>query len=205
MKEKIGDFIIKSNQASFSLNYSRNSKDKFDIITSGFLALLILGFTLFMTFGLDDRGFSGFDIFITIILFVGSFYWLMSFFSKISQPVNKIIFYNDSSRKLTIRNNLFKKTVINHSDINKLEYQLHSDSIQLDTTKTKNRYWLELCIVTKEQDKILTFIVNNDKILDSGDDIIRKKLLNKAKPLIDRISKLLKVESRYDKNIVYEK
>ena len=198
MKEIIGQYSLESRNSSFKLNYNTSSKGKFDILISGIIGVFLLAFMIFIGFGMLEEEFNWFNIVILVIYSIGCFWKIYDFISLCLRPINEIISYNNSTRKITVKYNLFKRKEIYQPELNKLEYEMISLSVQVDTTKIKKVHWIELYAVTKSQKKIKILEFDSDYILDVGTNRIQQDLLKNAKLVIKKIAEKLDVECRYN-------
>ena len=191
------NFILESNNSIDNLSYNKNPKDTFDLLIITATTLFIIGFTIFSSYIIYNQEFSWFNLLILLILVIGSVFQLIKFLSKLLSPKSKIISIDNNLKFLEFRNHPFKKKRISFSELNKLEYVLKSDLFNNYDLLYKNRYYIELFIVTKNQNRIKVLNYNPRNIIIKSDDKTKKKLLKDIKPLVSEISKILNIESRY--------
>lgn len=198
----IGFYFI-SKESIDTLSYRRNSKDIFDSLVSGTISCLLISFTIFFFSLIATQSISLLNVLTLAILTIGNLYQLTLFLSRILQPRKGIIIINYKFNKVTFRNNLFRKRTFLINELNKLEYEFHSDTVNFDGY-VKIRHWVEVYVRTKNQEEIKIFNYNTRNILDSGNDDIKRELLKDIKPLIKLITSKLKIEYGYNGIVNHE-
>ena len=203
MAETFDKYYFKRSEKSIQLDYSQTSKDWLD-------------FSILTLFGLGSVSVSGFLItqairseflWIYIVLiplfgFVGAIK-LIELLSRLSEPTKGIITINKQTNSIIIRKPHFRTERYLISELDCIDYSLHTDMVRISNQSPKRRYWIEVYILFKDKRKIKILNINPSDTLDSGSEKTKRNLFKTAEPLVGELSDILSISPIY-KGIIDE-
>ena len=159
--------------------------------------IIVLSLAIFIGIELLNKEFNSFYSFVLFIGMIGSLIFVINTLCELLEPKNELIKYNDKIKKITIRQSLFKKDIIDAKDLNKIEFEMINDLVRWGS-RLKRVHFIEIYLVTKNQTRIKLLDIHTNYILVVGDYKIKKELLINAKPLVKKIAEKLNIEARYN-------
>jgi hypothetical protein len=196
-------YNIKSNNSLVELNYSRTSKDWFDFLILAIFGTAALFITGFLIVQLIKSEFSWIYIVVIVLFgFVGVIK-IIELISRLSEPTKGIITIDKTSNTIVIKKPHFRKERIEVAELAYIEYCLHTDFVRVTNSKQKRRFWIEVHLYKKGDEKIKILNINPARIVDLGNERNKRELFKTAVPLITRISEELGIEVIY-KGVIHE-
>ena len=200
MKQKIDLYKFDLSDSALKMNYNRTFKDWFDILSSVLFSLLSFSIVIFLFL----KVLKEFDWFYTCIIGVFGFTGLLKAsyaIGRLLEPTNELIKIEKEKDLVKIRLTKFKNIELKISELSHITYHLNRDIVEYhdsdSATIIKNRFWVEIEIVTKKKELIKILTINPSHFFQKNDIETREKLLNQSKILIKKLSTELRIESKY--------
>jgi hypothetical protein len=205
MTKLFDNYYIERNGRIVQLNYSRTSKDWFDFLILTFFgmgALFVSSFTIIRAIR------SEFSWIYTAVIILFGFVGIIKIIellSRLSEPTKGILTIDKQFNSLIIKKTHFKKEKCLISELNCIEYSLHTDFVRVSNHSPKRRYWIEVQIQVNKDRKIKILNINPEHILDLENEKTKNNLFKIAKPLLNELSLDLAIKSVYKGVIDEEK
>ena len=203
MKKQFGAFSTESTDYTFTLDYSRTTKDWFDILVAGVPGVICFLILFFFTIrGLGPRSVW---FFLLVILVVGcAAVFLCSYaYSRLLEPTKGIIHLDKPNGTLSVKTPKSKTLKFVIADLRLIHYHYHSDIIEypVDISKRKKRFWGEVELEMKGRKKIKIQAINLTYIIDRGPEAAKKEIEKTTKDLAKNLGRGLGVESRLKRDL----
>lgn len=203
MKQKIGRFEFDMSDTVSILNYNRTFKDWFDILSS---LLIVLLSSLVIVFLFLER-IEKFDwVYICIIALLCFIIFLKGSYAigRLLEPSKELIKIEKDKKLIKIQLTRFKKVTFKISELKLINYHLNTDTVvhsdSDSATLLKNRFWIEIELMTKNRESIKVLNINPSHFFQKNDLETRQELLNRSKILIKQLSIELGIESRFQQS-----
>jgi hypothetical protein len=200
MIDLFGNYNIQSNDSLVKLNYLRTSKDISDLFLLALFGIGSLCISSFLLAHTLNTNFSWINLIVILIFGLTGVVKVLELISRLSEPTNEIICIDKKSNSILIKEPHFKKEKILMSELDCIEYHLHTDYVRYSSTSVssiKKRYWIEVQLFIKNERKIKILNINPSQILDIGNERTKRELFKIAKPLISKISNELEIRNIY--------
>lgn len=205
MAETFDKYHFKRNEHSVQLDYTYTSKDwlDFSILTLGGLgSVSVFGFIIVQA--IQNEFLWIYVVLIPLFGFVGTTK-LIELLSRLSEPTKRIITINNKTKSIIIKKPHFRTEKHLITEVDCIDYSLHTDMVGISNRIPKRRYWIEVHILFKDKKRIKILNINPTDILDPGGKKTKRNLFKTAKPLISELSKCLSISPIYNGIIDEEK
>lgn len=200
MKQSISYFEFYEKDGISKLSYKRTFKDWFDILSSLLIALLCLSVVIFLMVKLSEE----LDWFYIFIIGVFGFIAFLKFsytIGRLLEPTKEFIEIDKDKNVVNIRITPLKKIALKISELSLISYHLNSDTVTYSdpdsATVIKNRFWIEVDLLTKNKEVIKVLKINPSDFFQRKDNETREELLSRSKILVQKLSNELGVKSKY--------
>ncbi|MFT4876171.1 MAG: hypothetical protein ACI8ZQ_001628 [Bacteroidia bacterium] len=200
MTDIFGNYNIQSNDSLVKLNYLPTSKDISDFLLLTLFGIGSLCISCFLLVHTLITNFSWINLIVILIFGLTGVVKVIELISRLSEPTNGIICIDKKSNSILIKKPHFKKEKILMSELDRIEYHLHTDYVRNSgntVSSIKRRYWIEVQLFIKNERKIKLLNINPSQILDIGNEGTKRELFKIAKPLISKISNELEISNIY--------
>ncbi len=203
MTETLDKYYFKRSEKLIQLEYSRTSKDWFDFLVLTLFGIGSLSVSGFLIIQAIRSEFSWIYIVLIVLFgFVGAIK-LLELFSRLSEPTKGIITIDKETKSIIIRKSHFRTERRLISELDCIEYSLHTDFVRISDQSPKRRYWIEVHILSNDKRRIKILNINPSDVLDPGSEKTKRNLFKTAKPLINELSDNLSIKPVY-KDVVNE-
>lgn len=194
------NFYIQDSPTLFKLEYTRTSKDYFDLtlaIIASLFCLVAFSLLIYNTIVFD---FSWFHLFISGLFGFGAFMAIAYALTRWSDTSQHVLYFDKMAQKITIRHSLFSKRVLAIQDVMRLESQLHTD-MSGSSENPKRRYWGEINLILKNGTVKNLIIINTSYELDYGTLNVKTELKKDCTTLAKELAAGLGTVARWNREI----
>ena len=197
MSENLNKYSFRTSGKFIRFGYSRTTKDWLDLLILTLFGIGSLSVSGFLIIQSIRSEFSWlYVVLISLFGFVGVIK-LIEFLSRLSEPTNSIITIDKHSNTIIIRKPHFRVEKFLISELDSIEYRLHTDFMKFSNQSPKRRYWIEVHIKSNDNRRIKALNINPSEIIDRGSENTKRDLFKTAKPLISELANNLSIKSIY--------
>ena len=191
MKNK--NYHIQDSKLFLKLEYTRTSKDIFDLLISFTGSLLILVFISFIIIKGLLVEFAWIYILVCVLFGFVGFMILSYFVNRLSNSSKHVLLIDKTSKTVNIRQPLFSKKNIKCDDLMLVEFEVHESLVGLSGHQ-KYIQWAEINLIMKDRTKLNLLIINPTNIIDWRYTDLEKELKSSSKDLSKKIANGLGIE-----------
>jgi hypothetical protein len=193
MRSSIGPYQIENSPTFFRLSKKHSSKDWLDIFVSIIMGTMSVIAVIFI---INERLLITFNwllLFICLIFSFVAFLKLSYAVTRLLEPTQNIILVNKTTRIVTFGLTQFQKLKVHQSELKLIKYQLNKEVVKSSENQFKDKYWIDVKLITKDKSYPL-FIINPTNFIDND---TKSQLIKIAKETINTVSVALEIENRW--------
>jgi len=184
---KMKNYHIQDSPTFFKLEYTRTSKDYFDLILGLIASLFCLATLVFLIRLQLIADFSWFNLFTTALVGFVAVKSISYFLARASNTSRHVLYLDKVSKRFTIRDSIFSKQVLAVQNVMRIESELHTD-IGGSSENPKRRYWGEINLIMNHSKVWNLVIINSPYLLHSNTINIEKELKADCKALANKLA-----------------